>query len=116
MITCVIRYKIRQFNKNPIHCSTGDTAVVAGVYGPVEAKPQKMMHDRASVETIFSPATGPACENIFHHFVDHIVVWILYSHPLFNKTCDFVASSKKNLGIDMNFGLQSSGVFLNEEN
>ncbi|XP_046737428.1 exosome complex component RRP46 [Diprion similis] len=39
----------------------GDTVVVAGIYGPIEAKLQKMMHDRATVETIFSPAKGPPC-------------------------------------------------------
>ncbi|XP_012258888.2 exosome complex component RRP46 [Athalia rosae] len=37
----------------------GDTAVIAGVYGPVEGKPQKMMFDKASVEVLYSPAKGP---------------------------------------------------------
>ncbi|XP_017890063.1 exosome complex component RRP46 [Ceratina calcarata] len=38
----------------------GDTAVVAGIYGPIEAKPQKMIYDKASVEVSYSPIKGPA--------------------------------------------------------
>lgn len=38
----------------------GDTAVIAGVNGPVEAKSQKMMHDRVSVEVTYTPLGGPA--------------------------------------------------------
>lgn len=37
----------------------GDTCVVAGIYGPIEAKLQKMMYDKASVEVVFSPICGP---------------------------------------------------------
>ncbi|XP_046831912.1 exosome complex component RRP46 [Vespa velutina] len=38
----------------------GDTAVIAGVYGPVEPKAQKMIYDKASVEVVYSPVKGPA--------------------------------------------------------
>ncbi|XP_017766963.1 PREDICTED: exosome complex component RRP46 [Eufriesea mexicana] len=38
----------------------GDTAVVAGIYGPIEAKPQKMIYDKASVEVSYTPIKGPA--------------------------------------------------------
>ncbi|KAJ8673835.1 hypothetical protein QAD02_005097 [Eretmocerus hayati] len=37
----------------------GDTAVIAGVYGPVEAKAQKMFYDKATVEATFGPIKGP---------------------------------------------------------
>ncbi|XP_003395595.1 exosome complex component RRP46 [Bombus terrestris] len=38
----------------------GNTTVVAGIYGPIEAKPQKMIYDKASVEVSYSPIKGPA--------------------------------------------------------
>lgn len=38
----------------------GDTTVIAGVYGPVEAKPQKMIYDKAFVEVSYTPIKGPA--------------------------------------------------------
>ena len=38
----------------------GDTAVLAGVYGPVESKPQKMIYDKACVEVSYIPIKGPA--------------------------------------------------------
>lgn len=41
-------------------CILGDTAVVAGVYGPVETKPQKMIYDKAFVEVSYTPIKGPA--------------------------------------------------------
>ncbi|OXU18502.1 hypothetical protein TSAR_012052 [Trichomalopsis sarcophagae] len=37
----------------------GDTSVLAGVYGPVEAKLQKMFHNKATVEATFGPIKGP---------------------------------------------------------
>ncbi|CAL7950052.1 unnamed protein product [Xylocopa violacea] len=37
----------------------GDTAVIAGIYGPIEAKPQKMIYDKASVEVSYIPIKGP---------------------------------------------------------
>ncbi|KAK9309452.1 hypothetical protein QLX08_000931 [Tetragonisca angustula] len=37
----------------------GNTAVIAGIYGPVEAKLQKMIYDKASVEVSYSPIKGP---------------------------------------------------------
>ncbi|CAK9814023.1 Exosome complex component RRP46 [Anthophora quadrimaculata] len=37
----------------------GFTAVMAGIYGPLEAKPQKMMYDKATVEVTYSPIKGP---------------------------------------------------------
>ncbi|XP_012275797.1 exosome complex component RRP46 [Orussus abietinus] len=41
----------------------GDTAVIAGVYGPVEGRLQKMMHDKASVEAVYNPVKGPPSIN-----------------------------------------------------
>ncbi|XP_076637754.1 exosome complex component Rrp46 [Colletes latitarsis] len=38
----------------------GDTAVVAGVYGPIEAKPQKMIYNKAFVDVSYVPIKGPA--------------------------------------------------------
>ncbi|EZA51873.1 hypothetical protein DMN91_013017 [Ooceraea biroi] len=37
----------------------GDTAIIAGVNGPIEAKSQKMMYDRISVEVTYTPLKGP---------------------------------------------------------
>lgn len=34
--------------------------MLAGVYGPVEPKAQKMIYDKASVEVVYSPLKGPA--------------------------------------------------------
>ena len=39
----------------------GDTAVVTAVYGPVEAKPQRILIDKASVEAIYRPKSGLPC-------------------------------------------------------
>ncbi|XP_034938036.1 exosome complex component RRP46 [Chelonus insularis] len=36
-----------------------NTCTVTGVYGPIEVKLQKLMHDKASVEVIFTPVKGP---------------------------------------------------------
>ncbi|KAI4475290.1 hypothetical protein M0802_015217 [Mischocyttarus mexicanus] len=36
-----------------------ETSVIAGVYGPIEAKPQKMIYDKASIEVVYSPLKGP---------------------------------------------------------
>lgn len=36
----------------------GDTTVMAGVYGPVEVKMQKVLIDKASVECCYRPKTG----------------------------------------------------------
>lgn len=44
----------------------GDTAVIVGVNGPIEAKTQKMMYDRISVEVTYTPLKGPSsksCKN-----------------------------------------------------
>ncbi|XP_053984647.1 exosome complex component RRP46 [Hylaeus anthracinus] len=38
----------------------GDTAVVVGIYGPIEAKPQKMVYNKAAVEVSYVPIKGPA--------------------------------------------------------
>ncbi|KAH0947073.1 hypothetical protein HN011_008910 [Eciton burchellii] len=37
----------------------GDTAVIAGVNGPIEAKSQKMIYDRISIEVTYTPLKGP---------------------------------------------------------
>ncbi|KAK0164263.1 hypothetical protein PV328_002909 [Microctonus aethiopoides] len=44
----------------------GDTCVVASVYGPIEAKLQKMMHDKANIEVVFTPLNGPPSINDRH--------------------------------------------------
>ncbi|GFG28351.1 hypothetical protein Cfor_09096, partial [Coptotermes formosanus] len=38
-----------------------DTAVVTAVYGPVEAKPQRVLIDKASVEALYRPKAGLPC-------------------------------------------------------
>ncbi|XP_076665637.1 exosome complex component Rrp46 [Andrena cerasifolii] len=38
----------------------GDTAVLAGIYGPIESKPQRMIYDKACVEVSYIPIKGPA--------------------------------------------------------
>lgn len=47
------------FNNNLLY-NLGNTAVVAGIYGPIEAKPQKMIYDKASIEVSYIPVKGPA--------------------------------------------------------
>lgn len=41
----------------------GDTTVIAGVYGPVEVKLQKMLYDKANVEVTYNAAKGPPSIN-----------------------------------------------------
>lgn len=36
----------------------GKTAAIAGVYGPVEVKPNKILIEKASVEAFYRPKTG----------------------------------------------------------
>ncbi|GLH16465.1 Exosome complex exonuclease RRP46 [Gryllus bimaculatus] len=36
----------------------GNTAVVAAVYGPVDVKPQRILVDKASIETVYKPKSG----------------------------------------------------------
>ncbi|XP_011139041.1 exosome complex component RRP46 [Harpegnathos saltator] len=38
----------------------GDTTIIVGVNGPMEAKTQKMLYDRLSVEVTYTPTKGPA--------------------------------------------------------
>jgi len=38
----------------------GDTTIIAGVNGPLEARSQKMAYDRVSVEVTYTPLKGPA--------------------------------------------------------
>ncbi|XP_069672682.1 exosome complex component RRP46 [Periplaneta americana] len=59
----------------PIHCelnvltrpdgsailTQGNTAVVTGVYGPVEVKLQRILIDKASVEALYRPKSGLPC-------------------------------------------------------
>jgi hypothetical protein len=39
----------------------GDTAVLTAVYGPVEAKPQRMLIEKATVEALYRPKSGLPC-------------------------------------------------------
>ena len=50
------------FTNNVLYIS-GNTAVIAGIYGPVEAKLQKMIYDKASVEVSYSPIKGPTSKS-----------------------------------------------------
>ncbi|XP_014477601.1 PREDICTED: exosome complex component RRP46 [Dinoponera quadriceps] len=38
----------------------GETTIIAGVNGPMEAKTQKMLYDRLSIEVTYTPLKGPA--------------------------------------------------------
>ncbi|XP_015185058.1 PREDICTED: exosome complex component RRP46 [Polistes dominula] len=63
-IECALRPMICELNKLSMPDGSamlmqGDTAVIAGVYGPIEAKAQKMIYDKASVEVVYSPLKGP---------------------------------------------------------
>ena len=50
------------FTSNVLYIS-GNTTVIAGIYGPVEAKPQKMIYDKASVEVSYCPIKGPTSKS-----------------------------------------------------
>ncbi|XP_043473734.1 exosome complex component RRP46 [Leptopilina heterotoma] len=41
----------------------GDTSIISAVYGPVEAKVQKMLYDKAHVEVTYNAAKGPPSVN-----------------------------------------------------
>ncbi|XP_051162138.1 exosome complex component RRP46 [Leptopilina boulardi] len=41
----------------------GDTTIISAVYGPVEAKVQKMLYDKAHVEVTYNAAQGPPSVN-----------------------------------------------------
>ncbi|XP_058806531.1 exosome complex component RRP46 [Phymastichus coffea] len=41
----------------------GDTSVIAGIYGPIEAKERKIIHNKATVEATFAPIKGPPSIN-----------------------------------------------------
>ncbi|XP_014217264.1 exosome complex component RRP46 [Copidosoma floridanum] len=41
----------------------GDTTVIAGVFGPVEGKQQKMFYNKANVDATFGPVKGPPSIN-----------------------------------------------------
>ncbi|XP_043273040.1 exosome complex component RRP46 [Venturia canescens] len=67
-ITMEVEYALRPMNceLNQLSMSDGssmfmqgNTSCIAGVYGPVEARLQKMIYDKASVEVTFSPLKGP---------------------------------------------------------
>lgn len=63
-IECPLRPMICELNKLSMPDGSamlmqGDTAVIVGVYGPIETKAQKMIYDKASVEVIYSPLKGP---------------------------------------------------------
>lgn len=58
---------------------TGDSAIIVGVNGPIEAKSQKMLYDRISIEATYTPVKGPSskpCTNQFLSFLvdDSVVV------------------------------------------
>ncbi|KMR04919.1 exosome complex component rrp46-like protein [Lasius niger] len=38
----------------------GETTIIAGVNGPIEAKSQKMAYDKVSIEVTYTPLKGPA--------------------------------------------------------
>lgn len=40
-----------------LYCE-GETAVIAGIYGPVEARTQKLLTDKAGVECNYRPKAG----------------------------------------------------------
>ncbi|XP_034238336.1 exosome complex component RRP46 [Thrips palmi] len=41
--------------------SQGDTTAIAGVYGPIEAKPNKTYIEKAAIEAIYRPKSGLPC-------------------------------------------------------
>ncbi|KAK2580600.1 hypothetical protein KPH14_007719 [Odynerus spinipes] len=64
VIECKLRPMLSELNQLSMPDGSamlmqGDTAVMAGIYGPVEPKAQKMIYDKASVEVVYSPVKGP---------------------------------------------------------
>lgn len=41
-----------------VHVFSGDTSILAGVYGPAEVKVSKEIYDRATVEVLIQPKMG----------------------------------------------------------
>lgn len=67
----------------------GETTVIAGVYGPVEAKMQKVLIDKASVECHYRPKSGlPGKVKIFQNStIDYINLNLHYSNFCSIDTC-----------------------------
>lgn len=57
-IFCQGENRISHFDLKSNVCLLGDTTVMAGIYGPLEVKMQKMLIDKASVECCYRPKTG----------------------------------------------------------
>lgn len=85
----------------------GDTTIVAGVNGPMEAKSQKMAYDKLSIEVTYTPLTGPASKligklntlwiTVSVLFINYFrgrwqINWNIYKRDLWICNTGFVAS------------------------
>ena len=67
---------IQYFNYSLTHI--GDTTIIAGVNGPLEAKSQKMAYDRVSIEVTYTPLKGPASKFVKIEMVMNCYVSALF--------------------------------------
>lgn len=42
-----------------INLHSGETSVIAGIYGPIEARIQRVLHNKAAIQATFGPIKGP---------------------------------------------------------
>ncbi|KAB0805196.1 hypothetical protein PPYR_02166 [Photinus pyralis] len=67
-----------------VFISQGETAVIVGIYGPIEVKPHKILINKASVETHYCPKSGmpgiadKLCESILHNVCEAALASALY--------------------------------------
>jgi hypothetical protein len=61
MLLLIIVFLYNYYFKNK-KLILGDTALIAGIYGPTESRLHKIFHNKASVEASFGTMKGPSSE------------------------------------------------------
>ncbi|KAK4884817.1 hypothetical protein RN001_001088 [Aquatica leii] len=115
--------------------SQGDTVVIAGVYGPIEVKTQKMLINKASVETFYRPKSGTPgigdrlYESIIQNICETSLVSALYPRSsivviiqemqnyggIISCAVNACCFALLNSGIDMKFLVASASCALDDK-
>ncbi|KAK5648257.1 hypothetical protein RI129_003149 [Pyrocoelia pectoralis] len=118
-----------------VFISQGETAVVVGIYGPIEVKLHKMLINKASVETHYCPKSGTPgisdklCESILHNVCEAALVSTLYPRSsiliiiqemqnrggILSCAVNGCCLALLNAGTDMKFLFASSSCGLDDE-